>query len=826
MSDWYDVTGAPSTSSSLSSAAIRGEFLLIQTAMAKLPTITGNGSRVVTVNAGATALESVANLTVSQGGTGATSLTDGGILLGSGTGAITAMSVLADGAIVVGDGATDPVALAAFTESTGTLKHEYGGLELDISAIGDGDFIVGTGVGTLGLESGATARASLGVAIGSDVQAYDDDLTAIAALANTDGNFIVGNGSAWVAENGATARTSLGLGSIATQAANSVDIDGGAIDGVTIGSSSADTGTFTQIDVDNIRIDLNTISATNTNGNIILVPDTGGDLRINTGGSETARFTSTGLLALNGASAAEKITLTGGGSIINRSSGTTFNSGYTSQIQFIENGDGNGELAVYTFEGGSGGGEKVRIADDGKVGIGTDTPASELHVVYDTQAVAATQLLLESATGGFGAGISFQSNLTATTTLTEMGKITVDAEDAWTTTASTQDARLDFFTCENGVVTQRMRLGSNGTLTIGSASVAQDGTVILGNGLTSGNFVQINGTAGADRAFLLQTNGSSRWQFGNDATAESGSNAGSHFFMNRFADNGSYIDTPFKIFRDTGYTNLNGIELGNNQTDTTITRSSAGRIAVEGNNVAMDSVGFAFSCLQIDIGHASDTTLTRSAAGRLAVEGVNVILANGSVNFTGDPTISKGVPAVILRDDDSTGSGVVANIIYQDSGSIQRAYCGFGSAANTDFTIENNLGNIVLNPATSVEFADSTVSRPKIADYGITYQDHGNTGATETIDLENGNVHRIVLDQNTTLTFSNPPASGTYGEFRMIVVQDATGSRTITWPASLDWGGGSAPTLSTAANAIDIFDFFTVDGGSTWYGALLIRDGK
>ena len=62
-----------------------------------------------------------------NGGSGATSLTDGGILLGSGTAAVTAMSVLADGEIVVGDGSTDPVALAAFSSSTGALKVANGG---------------------------------------------------------------------------------------------------------------------------------------------------------------------------------------------------------------------------------------------------------------------------------------------------------------------------------------------------------------------------------------------------------------------------------------------------------------------------------------------------------------------------------------------------------------------------------------------------------------------------------------------------------------------------------------------------------------------------
>ena len=70
--------------------------------------------------------------------------------------------------------------------------------------------------GGTGSSTAANARTALGVAIGSDVQAYDANLDQVAALAVTDGNFIVGNGSAWVAESGATARTSLGLGSLAT----------------------------------------------------------------------------------------------------------------------------------------------------------------------------------------------------------------------------------------------------------------------------------------------------------------------------------------------------------------------------------------------------------------------------------------------------------------------------------------------------------------------------------------------------------------------------------------------------------------------------------
>jgi hypothetical protein len=69
----------------------------------------------------------------------------------------------------------------------------------------DSNFIVGNGTNWVA-ESGATAL------VGTDVQAYNAGLADIAGLTPTDSNFIVGNGTNWVAESGNTARTSLGLG--------------------------------------------------------------------------------------------------------------------------------------------------------------------------------------------------------------------------------------------------------------------------------------------------------------------------------------------------------------------------------------------------------------------------------------------------------------------------------------------------------------------------------------------------------------------------------------------------------------------------------------
>ena len=111
----------------------------------------------------------------------------------------------------------------------------------------------GSITGTLAVANGGTnassasaARTSLGAQEQKDVL---DDLGALSAPAS-DGQFIVATGSgAFQYETAATARTSLGLGTIATQASNSVDIDGGAIDGAVIGANAAAAGTFTSINV-------------------------------------------------------------------------------------------------------------------------------------------------------------------------------------------------------------------------------------------------------------------------------------------------------------------------------------------------------------------------------------------------------------------------------------------------------------------------------------------------------------------------------------------------------------------------------------------------
>jgi hypothetical protein len=92
----------------------------------------------------------------------------------------------------------------------------------------------------------------------------------------------------------------------------------------------------------------------------------------------------------------------------------------------------------------------------------------------------------------------------------------------------------------------------------------------------------------------------------------------------------------------------------------------------------------------------------------------------------------------------------------------------------------------------------------------------GATGAAETIDLGNGNVHQLTLDDDCTLTFTGA-AAGRARSFRLYLWQDGTGGHDVTWPGSVEWAGG-APTLDTTASTLSVFMFETLDGGTTWHG--------
>jgi len=97
----------------------------------------------------------------------------------------------------------------------------------------------------------------------------------------------------------------------------------------------------------------------------------------------------------------------------------------------------------------------------------------------------------------------------------------------------------------------------------------------------------------------------------------------------------------------------------------------------------------------------------------------------------------------------------------------------------------------------------------------------GNSGTSLTIDASSssGWIKTITLTGNCTFTLTGA-TSGRATVLELILSQDATGSRVVTWPASVKWSGG-APTLSTAANSVDRIVLTTYNAGTTWYADLI-----
>ena len=94
--------------------------------------------------------------------------------------------------------------------------------------------------------------------------------------------------------------------------------------------------------------------------------------------------------------------------------------------------------------------------------------------------------------------------------------------------------------------------------------------------------------------------------------------------------------------------------------------------------------------------------------------------------------------------------------------------------------------------------------------------------ASTTLNLASGNVFNVTLGAGvatTTFTFSGA-TNGKACSFAVYLRQGAA-NRAVVWPGSVRWAGGTAPTISTAANAVDIVVFESIDGGTNWYGSLV-----
>jgi hypothetical protein len=89
-------------------------------------------------------------------------------------------------------------------------------------------------------------------------------------------------------------------------------------------------------------------------------------------------------------------------------------------------------------------------------------------------------------------------------------------------------------------------------------------------------------------------------------------------------------------------------------------------------------------------------------------------------------------------------------------------------------------------------------------------------GSTITFDASVGNRHTVTLAGSRTLAIANVTPGQ---KIELTLVQDGTGSRTVTWFSGIKWAGGSAPTLTTTASKADIVTLRAITA-TTFYGTV------
>jgi hypothetical protein len=212
------------------------------------------------------------------------------------------------------------------------------------------------------------------------------------------------------------------------------------------------------------------------------------------------------------------------------------------------------------------------------------------------------------------------------------------------------------------------------------------------------------------------------------------------------------------------------------------------------------------------------TSLTLGSALPIASGGTgstSTTFVNAATNVTGTlpvvnggTNLSAGTSGGVLA---YTASGVLAS-----SGALAANNVVVGGGAGAAPSSTNLL---------AISAAVTTGNYIKAIGYADTITALGNTGTAINIDITSGNVFSATLTGNCTFTLRYPVATGS-SSFTLILTNDATPSRSVAWAGGTFKFPNGAASLArtTTANAIDVWFFFTPDGGTTYYGSIPMKN--
>ena len=241
--------------------------------------------------------------------------------------------------------------------------------------------------------------------------------------------------------------------------------------------------------------------------------------------------------------------------------------------------------------------------------------------------------------------------------------------------------------------------------------------------------------------------------------------------------------------------------------------STAGELTarIAGANVALGAGG----------GGGANTALSN-----LAAVAINTSLISDTDNTDALGSATIGWSDLFLSSgaliDFANGNAVITHssgILTVSTGELRVTTAGTNAASVPTLGSTSTLTNKTLTAPT---IAASTMSGSHQVT-GRVYSDLDalTDGATITVDWSLGNSFTVTLGGNRTIAFSNDVA-GQLIKIRFL--QDATGSRTLTWPAGILWPGGIAPVLTTTASKADWIGFICRTAGSAYDGVVLSQE--
>ena len=258
------------------------------------------------------------------------------------------------------------------------------------------------------------------------------------------------------------------------------------------------------------------------------------------------------------------------------------------------------------------------------------------------------------------------------------------------------------------------------------------------------------------------------------------------------------------------------------------------------NTTGVTTTGFANIATTLAAGNTTHSGWVTASSARGAVAAPTAGQNNSALYVTGSDTAY----GLLFGTDPATGKSWIqsqrtdatattyALKLNPTGGGVEFAGAASGittlAAGNTTITGFANVSTTlqvggISTLAANLVMANNNITRPILT--GYTEHEIANTAATGSYSLDCGaaNFFDLTLTGNITIAPTNIPPATRVWSGSIAAKQDATGGRTITWPAGTKYAGGVSPPATTTANALDIWSIMTYDGGTTYIVSLSVK---